>query len=331
MKAEQIVLASRPNGLPTKENFRFEEIDLPDLESGQVLLNSLYISVDPYMRGRMNDAKSYIPPFELNKPIVGGIVAVVVESKSSKFQKGDKVLGSMLSWSTLLVANEDVLQKIEAGIPESYYLGILGMPGLTAYFGTIDICKPQAGETFVVSGAAGAVGSVVGQIAKIKGCRVVGIAGSDDKVKLLKEKFGFDEVINYKTEDVFAAIQKACPNGVDCYYDNVGGEITDAVVANFNKYARMALCGHISSYNDTEVSIGPRPWANILKTSTLVKGFLVFDYQAHFSEGTVQLSKWLQEGKLKYTETILEGFEELPNALIGLFKGTNTGKMVVKI
>lgn len=330
MKVQQIVLASRPEGLPTDENFRFEELELPVIQAEEVLLKPLYISVDPYMRGRMSDAKSYVPPFEVGQPITGGVVAVVEESKSSKLKKGDKVLG-MLPWATGSVQKAESLQKIDESIPASYYLGIVGMPGLTAYFGLTDICNPQKGETVVVSGAAGAVGTIVGQIAKIRGCRVVGIAGSDDKVILLKQKFGFDEVVNYKTDDLISALAKACPSGVDCYYDNVGGDITDAVISYFNKHARMALCGQISLYNEISIPTGPRILTNILKTSALIKGFIVGDYQARFPEGIAQLEKWVKEGKLKYTETVIEGFDELPNAFLGLFEGANTGKMIVKI
>lgn len=330
MKAKQIVLASRPKGLPTDENFRFEEINLPEIQAEEVLLKPLYISVDPYMRGRMSDAKSYAPPFEVNHPIAGGVVAVVEESKSSKLQKGDKVLG-MLPWATHSIQKVEGLQKIDESIPTSYYLGVVGMPGLTAYFGLTDICNPQKGETVVVSGAAGAVGTIVGQIAKIRGARVVGIAGSDDKVKLLKDKFGFDEVINYKTEDMVSSLAKACPSGVDCYYDNVGGDITDAVISHFNRYARMALCGQISLYNETTIPMGPRILTSILKRSALIKGFIVSDYQARFPEAIAQLVQWVKDGKLQYTETVIEGFDELPNAFLGLFDGSNTGKMIVKI
>lgn len=330
MKAKQIVLASRPKGMPNESNFRFEEIELKSLKSGEVLLKPLYVSVDPYMRGRMSDAKSYAEPFTVNDPIVGGVVAIVEESQSTSFKKGDEVLG-MLPWATFCVHDTKGLQKIDAGIPESYYLGIVGMPGLTAYFGITDICNPKKGETVVISAAAGAVGSIAGQIAKIRRCRVVGIAGSDEKIKMLKEKFGFDEVINYKTANMNTALEKACPQGIDCYYDNVGGDITDAVVAQFNKYARMALCGQIALYNETSMPLGPRILPTILKTSTLIKGFIVSDYQQRFPEGIKQLAEWVKDGKLKYNETVINGFEKLPDAFLGLFSGANTGKMIVKI
>ena len=328
---KQIVLASRPKGLPTKENFRTEEISLPDVKEGEVLLKGLFYSVDPYMRGRMNDAKSYVPPFEVDAPIVGGAVAEIVESKSADFKKGDIVKGN-LPWATEAVIVSKAIQKIDTGLaPTSYYLGILGMPGLTAYFGMIDIGKPKSDETIVISGAAGAVGIVAGQIAKLKGCKVVGIAGSDEKIKMLKEEFNFDEGINYKTTiNIKEAIKKACPNGVDIYFDNVGGEISDAVISNINFHARIILCGQISLYNATEIPVGPRLQPMLLTRSVLMQGFIVSNYESKFSEGIQQLSQWVKEGKLKYKETIVDGFDKLPEALLGIFAGSNTGKMIVK-
>ncbi|WP_310556304.1 NADP-dependent oxidoreductase [Flavobacterium sp.] len=331
MKTKQIVLASRPKGTPTAANFRIETITLSEIKNGEVLLQPNYFSVDPYMRGRMNDTKSYAEPFQIDKPINGGITATVLESKSDNFKSGDIVVG-MLPWQEQSVVSEKGLQKIDSKIaPESYYLGILGMTGLTAYFGLMHICKPKKDETVVVSGAAGAVGVVVGQIAKIQGCRVIGIAGSDEKVVLLKNKFGFDEAINYKTtKDLKKDIAKVCPNGVDIYYDNVGGEISDAVIANINFNARIALCGQISLYNSTEIPVGPRIQPMLLTRSVLMQGFIVGNFSAHFPEGMKHLSEWVKDGKLKFTETIGNGFDNLPTALIGLFKGENTGKMIIK-
>ncbi len=331
MTTKQIVLAERPVGTPTEKTFRFENIDLPDLKEGEVLLEGLYYSVDPYMRGRMNDAKSYAAPFEVNQPIHGGVVAKILKSKSKQFSAGDSVLG-MLNWQQQMVAHEKGLRKVDISIaPASYYLGILGMPGLTAYFGLMHIGKPKEGETVVVSGAAGAVGVLVGQIAKIHGCRVVGIAGTNEKTELIKREFGFDEAINYKTTpDMRKAIKAACPNGVDVYFDNVGGPISDAVIANINFHARIPLCGQISLYNNTEMAMGPRLQPMLLTRSVLMQGFIVFNFQDKYPEGFKHLSQWVQEGKLKTTETILEGFEQLPTALLGLFKGDNTGKMLVK-
>ena len=331
MKIKEIILASRPKGMPSKNNFDFKDSDLPTLEDGSLHLKGLYYSVDPYMRGRMNDAKSYVPPFKVGEPIEGAVIAEVLESKSPNFKKGDKVQ-ARLPWKTEMVSKADKLQKIDDSIaPASYYLSILGMTGLTAYFGFLDIGKPIPGDTVVVSGAAGAVGSVVGQIAKIKACHAVGIAGSDAKVKMLKEKFGFDAAINYKTtEDIKGAIAEACPNGVDIYFDNVGGPISDAVIANVNFHARIPLCGQISLYNATETPKGPRLQPMLLTRSVLMQGFIIGNYSDRFPEGIKQLAEWVKEGKLTFEETIVEGFDKLPEAFLGLFHGDNKGKMVVK-
>ena len=332
MITKQIVLFSRPNGKPVMENFQTNDFELPEIKDKEVLLEAMFLSVDPYMRGRMNDAKSYTPPFEIGKPITGGVVAKVLKSNSANFKENDIVTGN-LPWQQHCIATENGLIKIDTSVaPASYYLGILGMPGLTAYFGLMHIGKPKAGETVVVSGAAGAVGIVVGQIAKLKGCRVVGIAGSDEKVKLLKEEFGFDEVINYKTSaDIKKAIAAACPKAVDVYYDNVGGEISDAVISNINFNARIVLCGQIALYNSTEIPMGPRLQPMLLTRSVLMQGFIVSNYQSQFEEGLSHLSLWLKEGKLKYKETIVKGFDKLPTALIGLFSGDNTGKMIIEV
>lgn len=330
--AKQIILAARPRGTPNQDNFKFEETTLSELQEGKVLTKARYFSVDPYMRGRMNDTKSYIPPFEVGKPINGGVVARVEQSKSDQFKSGDFILGN-LPWATETVTKTKGLQKVgDEHIPLHYYLGVLGMPGLTAYFGLMDIGKPKKGETVVVSGAAGAVGLVVGQIAKIQGCRVVGIAGSDEKIQSLKTDFGYDEGINYKTtEDIKAAVAKACPDGVDVYFDNVGGEISDAVIMNLNFHARIPLCGQISLYNEEKVPVGPRIQPMLLTRSVLMKGFIVSNYQERFPEGMQQLGAWVKEGKLKFTETIVKGFDQLPEAFLGLFSGKNQGKMIVEV
>ncbi|MEO6914378.1 MAG: NADP-dependent oxidoreductase, partial [Chitinophagaceae bacterium] len=322
---------SRPKGIPTPDNFRFEDINLPELKEGEVLLDGLYYSVDPYMRGRMNDAKSYVPPFEIDQPISGTIIAKVLQSKSNDFKEGDIVSGG-LPWRVQTVAAGKGLSKIDAtAAPVAYHLDVLGMTGLTAYFGLMDIGKPKAGDTVVVSGAAGAVGLVVGQIAKIHGCRVVGIAGTDEKTRLLKEKFGFDEAINYKTvNDLGKAIATACPKRVDIYFDNVGGEISDAVIQNINFHARIPLCGQISLYNSAEVPVGPRLQPMLLTRSVLMQGFIVSNYQSRFPEGISKLAAWLKEGKIKFDQTVVHGFDQLPTALLGLFKGSNIGKMIVE-
>lgn len=331
MTTQQIVLASRPKGLPVSDDFRMEQVELPEIKTGEILLKGMYYSVDPYMRGRMNDAKSYVAPYEINKPLNGSVIGKVVESKSDLFKPGDVVIGHF-PWQKEFIASETEARNIDTDLaPPSYYLGVLGMTGLTAYFGLMHIGKPKAGETVVVSGAAGAVGLVVGQIAKIQGCHVVGIAGSEEKTKLLTTEFGFDEAINYKaTPDMNKAIAAACPKGVDIYFDNVGGEISDAVINNIAFHARIPLCGQIALYNTTETPMGPRLQPMLLTRSVLMQGFIVGDFKDRFSEGIQQLAKWVKEGKIKTTETIEHGFENLPKALLGLFKGENTGKMVVE-
>ncbi len=331
MTTKQIVLATRPKGIPNLDDFRIENIELDALKEGEVLLEGLYYSVDPYMRGRMNDGKSYVAPFELNQAIEGGVLATVLESKSNHFKTGAIVLGN-LPWKEKMIAIDKNIKKIESTVESvTYYLGILGMTGLTAYFGLMHIGKPKAGETVMISGAAGAVGMVVGQIAKIQGAHVFGIAGSDEKAKMLKEEFGFDGVINYKTTtNMNTAIATMCPNGVDVYFDNVGGSISDAVIQNLNFHARIALCGQISLYNSTEIPIGPRIQPQLLTRSVLMQGFIINNFQKDFPEGIDHLSKWVNEGKLKFKETIVEGFDQLPTALLGLFKGENKGKMIVK-
>jgi hypothetical protein len=328
-----ILLKNRPIGKPSVSDFEFvtEEADLK-INQGEILLETIYVSVDPYLRGRMSDAKSYIPPFQLHKPIQSGVIAKVIKSKNDNFKEGDFVSG-MLDWKTKQVSNGEGLLKVdETRAPLSAYLGILGMTGLTAYLGLNEIGKPKAGETLVVSGAAGAVGSVVGQIGKILGLKVIGIAGTDEKIQLLKTKFGFDEGINYKTtQNINADLKKLAPNGIDIYFDNVGGPISDAVLFNINRFARMIICGAISMYNNTELpkSISVQPF--LVKNSALMQGFIVSNYAEKFPEAMKHLSAWLAEGKLTYTETIVTGFDNIPNAFIDLFEGKNKGKMIVKI
>jgi NADPH-dependent curcumin reductase CurA len=331
MSTKQIILASRPKGIPTTTDFRFENIELLELKEGEVLLEGMYYSVDPYMRGRMNEAKSYVAPFQVGEPLDGGVIAKVLKSTSPDFIAGDVIQG-MLPWRNQMVVPAKMVRKINAeSASPSFYLGVLGMPGLAAYFGLMDIGKPTSGETVVVSGAAGAVGVLVGQIAKLQGCRVIGIAGSDEKTKLLTHEFGFDEAINYKTTtDLKKVIAGLCPKGVDIYFDNVGGAISDAVISNINFNARIPLCGQISMYNSSEVPTGPRIQPMLITRSVLMKGFIVSNYQNRFPEGILKLTQWVKEGKLKFPETIVNGFDQLPTALLGLFKGENVGKMLVK-
>ena len=328
-----ILLKNRPEGTPSMSDFEFitEESDL-NIKEGELLLETTYVSVDPYLRGRMSAAKSYVPSFELNKPIQSGVIAKVIASKNKNFAVGDFVSG-MLAWKTKQVSNGVGLLKVDGSkAPLSTYLGVLGMTGLTAYLGLEQIGKPKAGETLVVSGAAGAVGSVVGQIGKILGLTVIGIAGTDEKIEMLKNKFGFDAGINYNTsKDMNADIAKAAPNGVDIYFDNVGGPISDAVLFNINRFARMIICGAISVYNNKELpkSISVQPF--LVKNSALMQGFIVSNYADKFPEAMKQLSTWLADGKLTYTETIVDGFDNIPQAFIDLFEGKNKGKMIVKI
>ncbi|MBK5209893.1 MAG: NADP-dependent oxidoreductase [Flavobacteriaceae bacterium] len=327
-----ILLEKRPVGKPQLTDFKFVSEKVEEITAGEILLKTVYVSVDPYLRGRMNDAKSYTPPFELHKPITSGIIAEVVASKNPAFTKGDLVSG-MLDWKEFQKSDGEGLLKVDATkAPLSAYLGVLGMTGLTAYLGLTEIGKPKKGETIVVSGAAGAVGSIVGQIGKILGCRVVGIAGTDEKVAMLKSSLGFDEAINYNTtKNMVAAIKEAAPNGVDIYFDNVGGPISDAVLFNINQFARFVICGAISVYNNTELpkSVSVQPF--LIKNSALMQGFIVFNYVEKYPEAMNQLSKWLADGKLTYRETIVEGFDNIPQTFIDLFEGKNSGKMLIKI
>ncbi|WP_461450672.1 NADP-dependent oxidoreductase [Mucilaginibacter sp.] len=323
-------LKSRPNGLPKATDFEIIEQQIPVNNLGELLLKSIYISVDPYLRGKMS--KTYSPPFELNEPVASKVVARVIDSKNESFTAGDYVIG-YLNWAEYQLSNGTGLSKIDNHDASlSAYLGVLGTTGLSAYFALLDIGKPKPGDTLVVSGAAGAVGSIAGQIGKISGCRVIGIAGTDEKTELLKSKFGFDDAINYKTTpDINAAIKAVCPNGVDVYFDNVGGEISDAVINNLNNNARIAVCGSISNYNDTETQIGPRLLPLVVYKRLSIRGFLIADYADKFTEGVSQLTAWLKDGKLTYSETVMEGFDQLPEAFIGLFEGRNEGKMIVKV
>lgn len=327
-----ILLNKRPVGKPVLGDFKFTSELIPSPLEGEILLKTLYVSVDPYLRGRMNDSKSYVSSFELNKPIQSGIIAEIMVSNHTGFKEGDFVSGN-LDWKEYQISNGNGLNKLNASASElTPYLGILGMTGLTAYLGLTEIGCPKPGETLVVSGAAGAVGSVVGQIGKIMGCKVLGIAGSDEKTEMLRSKFKFDQAINYKTTaDMQKAILQACPNGVDIYFDNVGGGISDGVMANINKYARIPICGAISFYNAMEMPVGPRLQPIILIKSATMRGFIVSDFSEKFPEAIQMLARWLKEGKLTYAETIVDGFDSIPQAFIDLFEGKNEGKMIVKI
>jgi len=329
---QQITLAARPVGYPKESDFRLVESPLPTPGPGEILVRALYLSVDPYMRGRMSSGKSYAPPVELGGVMVGGVVGQVAESRHPQFAGGEIVQGDF-GWQQYAVSDGQGVRKVDPKLaPISTALGILGMPGLTAYFGLLEIGKPQPGETVVVSGAAGTVGALVGQIAKIMGCHVVGIAGTDEKVRYVVEDLGFDNAFNYhSTANYYRKLIELCPNGIDVYFDNVGGAVTDAVVRLINVRARLVICGQISQYNLERPEMGPRwLWALIVKQAK-AEGFLVFQFADQFEQGLRQMAQWLQEGKLKYRENVVRGIEHAPRAFIGMLKGENIGKQLVKV
>jgi len=324
-------LAARPVGLPKESDFQLVETPLPSPKPGQVLVKTTYLSVDPYMRGRITGIRTYADPVNIGDVMVGGTVGQVIESHDPALQAGDYVVGYW-GWRDHAVADARGLQKLNPQLaPVSTALGVLGMPGMTAYFGFLEICQPKAGETVVVSGAAGAVGSLVGQIAKIKGARAIGIAGADDKIQYLTGELGFDGAFNYKTTSDYAAkLKELCPNGIDCYFDNVGGAISDAVFSLMNVFGRVSICGQISQYNLAEPEPGPRLLGLVLVRQLKVEGFIVSRFQEKWSQGIAQMAQWIQQGKLKYHEDVVEGFEKTPRAFIEMLQGKNTGKMLVQ-
>lgn len=328
----QITLAARPVGFPKESDFNLVEGPVPSAGQGQMVAKTLFLSVDPYMRGRMNDAKSYAPPVQIGEVMVGGTVSRVIQSNNPSFQVGDIVEGR-LGWQEYALSDGKGLRVVGPEIaPISTALGVLGMPGMTAYFGLLDICNPQPGETVVVSGAAGAVGSLVGQIAKIKGCRTVGVAGTDDKIRYLVDELGFDAAFNYKTTtDYRAKLEELCPKGIDVYFDNVGGAVTDAVFTLINVNARVSVCGQISQYNLEKPELEPRFLFQLVRNRAKVEGFLVFQFEERFGEGRKQMAEWVQAGTIKYREEFAEGIEQVPKAFIGMLNGANIGKQLLKI
>lgn len=328
----QFKLAARPVGMPKESDFALVETPLSAPGEGQALVKTVYLSVDPYMRGRITGVRSYADPVNIGDVMVGGTVGQVVESRHPGFTAGDFVLENW-GWQEYAVVEGKTMRKLDPNLaPVSTALGVLGMPGMTAYFGFLEICKPVAGEVVVVSGAAGAVGSLVGQIAKIKGCRVVGIAGTDQKVEWLVNELGFDAAFNYKTSpDYIAKLKELCPQGIDCYFDNVGGAITDAVFPLLNLYGRVSVCGQISMYNLEKPEPGPRLLAFTLVKQLKVEGFIVVRWMNRWSEGITQMAQWLKEGKIQYREEIVNGFGNTVKAFIGMLQGENTGKMLVKV
>lgn len=329
---KQIRLASRPHGWVGKENFTMTEEAVPVPGNGQVLVRNVFMSVDPYMRGRMNDIKSYVPPFQIGEVLQASVVGQVVGSHYDGISEGDYVTG-MLGWENYSVCDGRLLKKVHPGLaPLSYHLGILGMPGMTAYVGLLKIAKAKQGDTVFVSAASGAVGSIVGQLANIHGCRVAGSAGSDDKVALLTREFGYDTGINYKTSGALdESIRKACPGGIDVLFENVGGAIFEAALWNMRDYGRIALCGMIANYNDEEPQPGPRGMPLIIGRRLTIRGFIVTDHPDAGQEYVIKAVDWLKAGKLSYKETVIEGVENAPQAFIDLLKGRNVGKQIVQL
>jgi NADPH-dependent curcumin reductase CurA len=330
--SREIHLKNRPEGLPKESDFELAEAVIPEIGDGEVLVQNIYMSVDPYMRGRMVDRKSYVPPFQLNQPLDGGCIGRVVESKHEKFQVGNFVLG-MSGWREYFISDGIWLFKIDPKVaPIQAYLGTVGMPGLTAYYGLLEIGKPKEGETVFVSAASGAVGSIVCQIAKLKGCHVVGSAGSDAKVSWLSQEAGLDAAFNYKTTDnIIAEVGKHCPQGIDVYFENVGGVQLEAALEHMNTYGRIVMCGMIAIYNATDPVPGPSNLAYIIGKQLTMQGFIVSDHFDKLQQFYADMGKWIAEGKIKWKETIVSGIENAPGAFIGLFKGANFGKMIVKI
>lgn len=330
--ALQIVLARRPAGDVTTNCFREETVTLPALADGQVLIRSRFLSLDPYMRPRMTELRSYTPPFDLDKPLTGGSVGEVVESRNPRYAKGDTVIG-MLNWASHTLHDGKGLRKIDpAGAPLQAHLGVLGMPSFTAWYGMKHICKPKAGETAFVSAATGAVGQVAGQLARLAGARVVGCAGDDEKCQWAVREAGYDACFNHKTErDYGAALDKLCPQGIDSDFENVGGRIFHAVFARLNNFGRLAFCGAISEYQDAEPIAGPSKMFTIVQRRLTIQGFIVSDHAALMGEFATEVGGLLKAGKLKSRETVIDGLGNAPQAFMGLLKGENFGKLVVKV
>ncbi len=328
----QMILKAYPKGAPGPEHFEIVEEPASEPGPGEVLVRAIYLSVDPYMRGRLRPGPSYADPQKVGEVMVGEIAGEIVASNSDRFAVGDYV-ATHNGWQTHGVADARDIRKLDpTAAPISTSLGVLGMPGLTAYFGTLEVLTPRAGDTLVVNAASGAVGSVVGQIAKISGCHVVGIAGSEEKCDFITSELGFDVAINHRTtSDMSAALREACPRGIDCYFDNVGGPISDAAFEHMALGARVGICGQIAQYNDTEQAMGPRNLRHFLVKRATLRGLLVVDWRDRYEIGRARLTRWVQEGRIKYREDVVEGLENAPSAFAGLMEGKNFGKQLVRI
>jgi NADPH-dependent curcumin reductase len=327
----QILLAARPVGLPKPGDFRLVEGPIPGPGPGEFLLAGRYLSLDPYMRGRMSDAPSYARPVQVGEVMVGAVVGEVARSNHPDFRVGD-IVEDRVGWQEYGLSSGRDARRIDPGLaPISTALGILGMPGLTAYFGLLEVGQPRPGETVVVSAAAGAVGALVGQIARLGGCRVVGVAGSAEKVDYVVKELGFDAGIDYRTADLDAALAAACPRGVDVYFDNVGGRVSDAVTRRVNPFARVVICGLVSQYNLPSPEMAPRNDRFVLVNRVRVQGFIVSDFYARREPALRQLADWLRQGKLQYREDVVDGLEQAPAAFIGLLQGKNFGKQLVRL
>jgi NADPH-dependent curcumin reductase CurA len=328
----RVVLASRPKGVPGAEHFRVDEVRVPALDEGQFLVKTAFWSVDPAMRGWANDAPNYLPPVAIGAAMRAFAVGEVVASRHPDYPEGD-VLSGMFGWQRYAVSDGgDVDRRIgETDLPSSLALGVLGLNGVTAYFGLLDVLAPRPGETVVVSTAAGAVGSAVGQIARIQGARTVGITGSADKVRRCREQFGFDEVINYREQDVADALKSACPDGVDGYFDNTCGPISDAVMTHLARGARITICGTAALTDWAPIPQGPRVHRQLMIARARMQGFLVLDYKARYGEAIAALADWVRAGRLAYNEHVLEGAEAAPGAIAMLYAGRNSGKLLVRV
>ena len=328
---KQFILSKRPVGMPDADTWTMKTSPIPELQEGEMLIQTHYISLDPAMRGWMNEGKSYIPPVQIGEVMRAGNIGKVIKSRNEKFVEGDVVTG----WGGVqqyVVTNGKGYYKVDTSLaPMPMYIGTLGMPGMTAYFGILEVGKIKEGDTVLVSGAAGAVGSIVGQIAKIKGCKAVGIAGGPEKCKYLVEELGFDGAIDYKNENVYSGIKRHCPDGVDVYFDNVGGDILDAALARLNMHARVVICGAISQYNNMGNVNGPKNYLSLLVNRATMQGMVVFDYADKYKDAAMQMGMWIMQGKLKSREDIYEGIENFYDTFKRLFTGEKKGKLILKV